>query len=98
MGVQYILLMNMDIAYVYFVQSNGRLRKKVNRMKAFQCDRCHGFYSEKIQVDAELSNKTYENVNVFHDKVLTYEPLDLCPNCKESLLEWLKCKEGEKNE
>ena len=63
-------------------------------MKAFQCDRCHCFYSEKITVDVELDNKKYESVYVFHDKGSRYEALDLCPSCCNSLAEWLKRKGG----
>lgn len=65
---------------------------------ARRCDRCGSFYIPKSRrsgggefntitlIDRTLSNKYYEN--------RTY---DLCPNCSESLINWLNndtCKEA----
>lgn len=63
-------------------------------MKAYQCDRCHKFYNEKAAAYMERGDEKYKKVNIVFDTPLTYDPLDLCPDCCKSLVAWLACKEG----
>lgn len=63
--------------------------REVNKMAAaFQCDRCKKYFSEK---DVDGSKYPYI-VNVGKDG--NERELDLCPSCKEKLIQFINVKEN----
>ena len=80
---------NEGICWWFYCNEHDFEGKEVrNLAKAFQCDRCKKYFSEK---DLDGSKYPYI-VNVKEGKEYV---LDLCPTCKEKLVQFINVKENQ---
>jgi len=68
---------------------------------AKKCDRCGSYYQEveptAIETLANSMTAIFEPKSVLQNIAVIEKFMDLCPSCSESLKQWVKGKETEKD-